>query len=187
MLDAEAGLLFTARSWCFQERLAANLAARHGSGCHALQGVGDEGAEDATHPRAGVAPDALRRLFPDADTPEGADAFAAAAALAASNFGVLTGGPGTGKTTAAARLLAAFLLAEEAAGRNPADLKIALATPTGKAAERLTASIRSYRARPRRDRVDPATARGFGSVDGPPAPRVDAAPARARRALPPHR
>ena len=143
VFERDAGLLFTARSWFFQERLAANLAARLGSGCHALQGVGDEGAEDATHPRAGVAPDALRRLFPDADTPEGADAFAAAAAFGASRFGVLTGGPGTGKTTAAARLLAGFLLAEEAAGRDPAALSIALATPTGKAAERLTASVQS--------------------------------------------
>ena len=124
VLDADAGLLFTARSWFFQERLAANLAARMGP---------------AEPPPA----DAIEKLFPDAGTPEGAGAAAAARGLATSRFGVLTGGPGTGKTTAAARLLAAFLLAEEAAGRDPADLKIALATPTGKAAERLTASNRS--------------------------------------------
>ncbi|BAM02960.1 exodeoxyribonuclease V subunit alpha [Phycisphaera mikurensis] len=123
VLDADAGLLFTARSWFFQERLAANLAARLG---------------EAEAPPG----DTLARLFPDAGTPEGADAAAAAAGLAASRFGVLTGGPGTGKTTAAARLLAAFLLAEEAAGRDLAGLRIVLATPTGKAAERLTASIR---------------------------------------------
>ncbi len=46
---------------------------------------------------------------------------------------VLTGGPGTGKTTTVARLLA--LLAEQAG------LRIALAAPTGKAAARLTEAI----------------------------------------------
>ncbi|BBX18625.1 exodeoxyribonuclease V subunit alpha [Mycolicibacterium duvalii] len=53
---------------------------------------------------------------------------------------VLTGGPGTGKTTTVARLLA--LLAEQAAlaGRPP--LRIALAAPTGKAAARLAEAVR---------------------------------------------
>ncbi|WP_447643864.1 AAA family ATPase [Nocardioides zeae] len=53
---------------------------------------------------------------------------------------VLTGGPGTGKTTAVAGLLA--LLAEQAeqdpAGRAP---RVALAAPTGKAAARLTEAV----------------------------------------------
>lgn len=126
VFEADAGRLFTARSWFFQERLATNLTAR--------------GSAD---PPSAPPPAALASLFPDADTPEGADAAAAARGLAGQRFGVLTGGPGTGKTTAAARLLAGFLLAEQAAGRDPAELRIALATPTGKAAERLTASIRS--------------------------------------------
>ncbi len=52
---------------------------------------------------------------------------------------VLTGGPGTGKTTTVARLLA--LLAEQAelAARPP--LRIALAAPTGKAAARLQEAV----------------------------------------------
>ncbi len=50
------------------------------------------------------------------------------------NFSVITGGPGTGKTYTVARLLA-LLLSE-----NP-HLKIALAAPTGKAAQRLKESI----------------------------------------------
>jgi len=60
--------------------------------------------------------------------------------LAAANaclnpFSVITGGPGTGKTTTVTRLLTVLLT------QNP-DLKIALAAPTGKAAARLTESIR---------------------------------------------
>lgn len=47
---------------------------------------------------------------------------------------VLTGGPGTGKTTALAWLLAALL-------RQAGDLSIALAAPTGKAAQRMKESL----------------------------------------------
>jgi exodeoxyribonuclease V alpha subunit len=52
---------------------------------------------------------------------------------------VITGGPGTGKTYTAARLLA-LLLAVHA---NPGPLRVALAAPTGKAAARLRQSIDS--------------------------------------------
>ncbi|MBZ5739520.1 exodeoxyribonuclease V subunit alpha [Nocardioides mangrovi] len=48
---------------------------------------------------------------------------------------ILTGGPGTGKTTTVARLLA--LLADQAGGR----LAVALAAPTGKAATRLQEAV----------------------------------------------
>lgn len=59
-----------------------------------------------------------------------------ACALAArNNFTIITGGPGTGKTTTVVRLLA--LLQEQAAN----SLRIRLAAPTGKAAARLTESI----------------------------------------------
>ena len=52
---------------------------------------------------------------------------------------VLTGGPGTGKTTTVARLLA--LLAEQAALAGRPRLRIALAAPTGKAAARLAEAV----------------------------------------------
>ncbi|TDM06968.1 MAG: exodeoxyribonuclease V subunit alpha [Ideonella sp. MAG2] len=52
-------------------------------------------------------------------------------------LGVITGGPGTGKTYTAARLLATVL----ATAPDPASLRIALAAPTGKAAARLKLSI----------------------------------------------
>lgn len=52
---------------------------------------------------------------------------------------MLTGGPGTGKTTTVARLLA--LLAEQAALAGRPALRIALAAPTGKAAARLQQAV----------------------------------------------
>jgi exodeoxyribonuclease V alpha subunit len=61
-------------------------------------------------------------------------------------IGVLAGGPGTGKTTTVAALLAARVaahLGEQAVGRaDDRPLSIALAAPTGKAAARLTEALR---------------------------------------------
>jgi exodeoxyribonuclease V alpha subunit len=77
-------------------------------------------------------PAALERLFP----PPGFGEQRAAAELAVRQpVTVLTGGPGTGKTTTVARLLA--LLTQSAAG----PLRIALAAPTGKAAARLQEAV----------------------------------------------
>jgi exodeoxyribonuclease V alpha subunit len=52
---------------------------------------------------------------------------------------VITGGPGTGKTYTAARLLALLL----AQAPDPTQLRVALAAPTGKAAARLKQAIDS--------------------------------------------
>jgi exodeoxyribonuclease V alpha subunit len=77
----------------------------------------------------------FERLFP-----AGFDDQRAAAEIALSQaLTVLTGGPGTGKTTTVARLLA--LLAEQAELTGRAGPRIALAAPTGKAAARLAEAV----------------------------------------------
>ncbi|MGX5729519.1 exodeoxyribonuclease V subunit alpha [Pseudoxanthomonas beigongshangi] len=53
---------------------------------------------------------------------------------------LITGGPGTGKTTTTARLL--VLLAAQARNTGRMPLRIALAAPTGRAAERMAESVR---------------------------------------------
>ena len=81
-------------------------------------------------------------LFPDAAD----DRQARAAALALRRALLLvTGGPGTGKTTTIARLLALRVAAALHAGRAPP--RIALAAPTGRAAERMAESLRHAVAR----------------------------------------
>lgn len=62
----------------------------------------------------------------------------ACAMAAQGRFTLITGGPGTGKTTTVVRLLA---LLQEAAMANGEPLRLSLAAPTGKAAARLTESI----------------------------------------------
>lgn len=80
----------------------------------------------------------LDRLFPPLASPPAFDwqKFACAIALRA-RFSVITGGPGTGKTHTAARVLALLWALDPA----PERLRIALAAPTGKAAARLRQSI----------------------------------------------
>lgn len=83
---------------------------------------------------------ALQQLFGSAAaTPPDWQKIAAASACV-QNFAVITGGPGTGKTTTVTRLLSALL------SLNP-QMSIALAAPTGKAAARMTESIRQAKQR----------------------------------------
>jgi exodeoxyribonuclease V alpha subunit len=78
----------------------------------------------------------LARVFPHAESAEQRAACRRAATQATT---VITGGPGTGKTTAVAGLLVALVEQAEARGET---LRIALAAPTGKAAARLEQSVR---------------------------------------------
>ncbi|TKD45249.1 exodeoxyribonuclease V subunit alpha [Azotobacter chroococcum] len=84
----------------------------------------------------------LGQLFPEpllVDGERQTDWQKLACALAArGSFSLITGGPGTGKTTTVVRLLALLQAPALAAGQA---LRIRLAAPTGKAAARLTESI----------------------------------------------
>jgi len=121
VLDA-AHRLYLARYWRYEKNLAQSLLARAQGFC---------GGVDEARLAAG-----LDRLFPASD--ESTDWQRVAAAVAVlKRLAVISGGPGTGKTTTVTRVLA--LLVEQSVERPP---HIALAAPTGKAAARLTESIR---------------------------------------------
>lgn len=125
--------LYLRRYWQYEQDVRAGIEARLARGAQL----------EAALPPA-LARAALDALF----APRGADAKGAdwqklACALAArSAFSIITGGPGTGKTTTVVKLLAllqTLALGHAAAGGRP--LRIRLAAPTGKAAARLNESI----------------------------------------------
>jgi exodeoxyribonuclease V alpha subunit len=121
LADSDAGpLLHLARYWTQEQTVRRILADR----------ASTRPAVDVDGLHAGLA-----RLFGDAPAP---DRQRVAAALAATQWTtVLAGGPGTGKTTTVARVLALLL--------RPG-LRVALAAPTGKAAARLQESVREQAA-----------------------------------------
>lgn len=120
ILDPSHGLYF-ARHWFDETRLAAGLLARAGEP--------SELAPEVVRPW-------LERLFPDrGDGVPDRQKLAAALALR-QRFLVISGGPGTGKTTTVVRLLALL------AALSDRPLVTALAAPTGKAAARLSESMR---------------------------------------------
>ncbi|GGX88781.1 hypothetical protein GCM10007160_15350 [Litchfieldella qijiaojingensis] len=113
---------------------------------NAPEGTPDTCRSDRGRDGAGRRPDnttalatILGTLFPASDkTPY--DWQKTACALASrSRFAVITGGPGTGKTTTVVKLLA--LLQTLALSESERPLRIRLAAPTGKAAARLNESI----------------------------------------------
>ncbi len=136
--------LYLDRYWRYEGRLAAALEAR---ARRPVAGV------DATILREG-----LDRLFgaPGTGRPDGEPDLQrlAAATAVMRRLAVVAGGPGTGKTTTVARLLA--LLDEQAAGAGAPPPRVALVAPTGKAAARLEESLRE--ALERREFRDEVTA-----------------------------
>ncbi len=120
--------LYTRRYWQYEQSVRASLEQRLAL-TPALQATLPEAAMRAV----------LAQLFPSSSQ-AAVDWQKLACALAArSGFAVITGGPGTGKTTTVVRLLA--LLQSLALAESGRALRIRLAAPTGKAAARLNASI----------------------------------------------
>ncbi len=100
----------------------------------ALQAMGEQERTDVDRR---VLDEGLLRLF--APAPQGRQAQAASVAVRR-RFTVVAGGPGTGKTTTVARIVA-LLYEQAAAGGAGAPPLIALAAPTGKAAARLQEAV----------------------------------------------
>ena len=119
--------LYLDRYWGYQERLIKELRTRSS----ALKGGIDE---------ARLA-QGLDRLFPPLEGVEGEDLQRRAAeSVARRGFTIITGGPGTGKTTTIKRVMA--LLIEEAWREGRPTPRFSLMAPTGKAAARMKEAIR---------------------------------------------
>jgi exodeoxyribonuclease V alpha subunit len=115
------GRLYLERFYEYEARLAAKLRAKR---------------EARTDVDERVLAEGLARLFPEAS-----DQRAAAEGAVRRELVVVTGGPGTGKTSTVVKLVALLLEQAHAAGKP--DLRIDLLAPTGKAAARLGQAIGS--------------------------------------------
>jgi exodeoxyribonuclease V alpha subunit len=140
-LVLEHGLLYLRRYREYECRLALRLCA---IAAHAMQDGGDGTADtDAA---------LFAALFPPAHV-DPHQARAAALALHRALL-LITGGPGTGKTTTIAKLLVLRLANALQAGGPP--LRIALAAPTGRAADRMAESLRRAVAQMQAQGIDAA-------------------------------
>jgi exodeoxyribonuclease V alpha subunit len=120
-LVLDAGRLYLRRFWHHEQRVAEAVDRRLG------------------HPSAAASlAKLLDSLYPQANGENDWQKIATAMG-AALRLAIISGGPGTGKTTTVVRILSVLQGLALSEGKSP--LRIALAAPTGKAAARLTASI----------------------------------------------
>lgn len=121
--------IYLARYWFYQQRLASMIATRLQSAPLAF----DEKQLAAD----------ISALFPNKAQSSQRDQCLAAANAVDQRFAVITGGPGTGKTTTVAKLLALRLLQRQTASQHNAStgMRVLLMAPTGKAAQRLNESL----------------------------------------------
>ena len=124
-LQLRGAQLYLNRLWVDEGAVASGLLAR---AAHPVEDVLD-----------GVLAEGIARLFAGDVDPDHLQPIAAAAAVR-SAVAVIAGGPGTGKTTTVARVLALLDEQARAAGRPPP--RCVLAAPTGKAGARLEEAVR---------------------------------------------
>ena len=114
--------LYLFRYWDYQQKLA-DFIKKHVR-------------EDGEDINISIMREGLERLFPTCQSEEMDWQKIAAATAAMKRFCVVSGGPGTGKTTTVAKILALLLELSD-----PETLRITLAAPTGKAAARLQETL----------------------------------------------
>lgn len=141
LINREARL-YLRRYWQVEGRIALAIASRLST---RGQPTGDQPTVDQHKGEDPARAAEIRRrldlLFADNQAGDGPDWQKIACAIAArSRFSVITGGPGTGKTTTVVRLLA--LIQSLSYERDEPAQRLALCAPTGKAAARLSESIR---------------------------------------------
>jgi exodeoxyribonuclease V alpha subunit len=125
VLDRE-GRLYLYRYWKYEKELAEAIRHKAASGFASLDRK--------------LLARGLERLFPGAAENEADWQKAAALAALLKRVCIISGGPGTGKTSTVVKILA-LLLEQEGAG----SVRVALAAPTGKSAARLRESISSMK------------------------------------------
>lgn len=156
-LVVERGRLYLTRFWALERLTAADLVRR-------ADGTG--GASAALPGAAALIEQLVRAGGPVDD-----DQLAASTAGVDRDLVVISGGPGTGKTTTVARYLAGLVAADPAvavasddAARSGTALRIALVAPTGKAAARMTEAVRGAVAS-LADHIGPAVAAHLGDLE----------------------
>ena len=126
VLDS-SGRLYLRRYWSDEKSLAQGLRAR------IAEGQGAAALDEA------VLGEGLDRLFGEESAPGSDLQRRAAEGALRSRFFVISGGPGTGKTSTVIKILA--LLAEQALAQGEAPPRVQMVAPTGKAAAHLQGSV----------------------------------------------